>query len=635
MHEHWPLTGRQEEVGVLAELLQSRQHRGVALAGRAGVGKTRLAREAASTAATSGWSVRYIAATATGRSIPLGAFAQWADEVDRAPLALARGVIGALTEGACSDRLLVFVDDAHLLDELSAFVLQQLVLQDAAKVIATIRSGEPAPDALTVLWKDGLLQRVELQPLSRNESDELLNCALQSPPDSECSSRLWRLTQGNVLYLRQLVEQEQAAQRLVLDDGECRWVGNPTVSPSLVEVVEHQIGAVLPSVRDVVDLVAVAEPVDRAHLSTLVDSLALEEAEERELIRVSQSTDLVYVGHPMYAEVRLNQCGPLRLRRLRGLVAGVMKDAANPADLVRRGLLWLESDLPPDPEVFRSAAVAASALLDFSLAERLFVSAGDAGVGAEERAHRAYNLLMLKKGDETAEIIDSMTSDDLPSSMFLNNVILNAANLLWTMRSPQQSWQVIDDALVGATGARASQLWAFRANQLALAGQPSRVQKAMQNVDYELLDDFGTTIGLCAETLALGELGRPEQAVAKANACYDVVDSTPQSRFLGQPLAEFHVFALLIAGCTGDAVEAAESHLRLNAEQPTTARTAAEAIVGMAALAAGDLPAALRHLPVDESGDGDFILSNSFPDSICCGRRRWRDRVRSTTARRP
>ncbi len=101
--------------------------------------------------------------------------------------------------------------------------------------------------------------------------------------------------------------------------------------------------------RDVVDLVAVGEPVEWHCLSMLVDQSAIEEAEQRELIRTE--ADSVYVGHPMYAEVRMKQCGPLRLRRLRGLVASAMKDGSAPANTVRRGLLWLESDLPSDPQV--------------------------------------------------------------------------------------------------------------------------------------------------------------------------------------------------------------------------------------------------------------------------------------------
>src|ERR1700722_11744513 len=169
MTDRWPLTGRAEELRLIDEALCDGEYKGIVVAGAAGVGKTRLTREAASAAAQAGWAVRRVAGTASGRAVTLGAFARWADATDTSSLALARKVFAGLADGANGAPLLVLVDDAHLLDDLSAMILHQLVLQDVASVIATIRTGDPAPDAVTALWKDRLLRRLELQPLSRNE----------------------------------------------------------------------------------------------------------------------------------------------------------------------------------------------------------------------------------------------------------------------------------------------------------------------------------------------------------------------------------------------------------------------------------------------------------------------------------
>ena len=92
--------------------------------------------------------------------------------MESAPFVLARRVVEALTDGTQPDRLVVFVDDAHLLDDLSSLVLHQLVQSQAAAVILTIRTGEAAPAAVTALWKDGLLRRCELEPLTRSEIDD-------------------------------------------------------------------------------------------------------------------------------------------------------------------------------------------------------------------------------------------------------------------------------------------------------------------------------------------------------------------------------------------------------------------------------------------------------------------------------
>jgi DNA-binding CsgD family transcriptional regulator len=610
MRDRWSLTGRDDELRLIADALGSDGCQGIAVAGRAGVGKSRLTREAAA-AAGSDWSLRYIVATASGSTVPMGAFAHWIDEFSGAPSELVRRVTDALTRDAVPGRLLLVVDDAHLLDELSAHVVHQLVVQHAATALLTIRTGRQAPDAVRALWKDGWLLRHELQPLTRGDTLELLGSALGATPDGDCAERMWRLTRGNALYLRQLVDQEHAAGRLVTQDGRCRWLGTPELSPSLVELVEEQIGAVPERVRDVVDLVVVGEPVDWECLAVTADPLALEQAEQRGLIR--SSGDAVYVGHPIYAEIRLEQCGPLRLRRLRGVLACAMKASTGPTDAVRRGLLWLDSDLPPDPEVLGAAAEAATSLLDFTLAERFSKAIDASGSGGAPRVRRAYNLLMLQNGDEVDQIIDTIATGDVPESSFINDVILRAANLLWTRRAPEESWRVIDDALQTATGPRVAQLLAFRANQLALAGRPRDVVEVMKRVDYRALDGFGTTIALCAETLALGELGLPTAAGVKAAACYQVVGTTAESRFLEQPLVEFHSFALVVCGSIRAAVDIARSHCDRSIGQPANAQAMAEAILGVTALGAGDLAAALRHLPASDAAvEADFMLANSF-----------------------
>jgi DNA-binding CsgD family transcriptional regulator len=611
---HWPLVGRNREVDDVTALFTGPPQPGLTLAGKSGVGKSRLAREAVEAATKAGWAVRVTAATATGRSIPLSAFAQWVADAEGAPLVLARNVLRALTADTEAGRLLVFVDDAHLLDDLSALVLHQLVQARTATVILTIRSGAAAPDAVTALWKDGPLRRLDLVPLSCNEIHELLTAVFGVPPDRHCADRMWQLTGGNVLYLRHLVEQEHREDRLVVDPDAVHWLGDGDVSTSLAELVDAQIGVITDEVSDVVDLVAVAQPIEWRCLRRIAAQAAIEEAERRGLIRTS--ADLVYVGHPLYAEVRLQRCGPLRTRRLRGQAAMAMQEATGSANAVRRGLLWLDSDLPPDAEVLSTAATAASSLLDFATAERLLTAIDDtegAAADPQSRLHLAYNLLMMRRGEHTSAVIDDIGTDGVSPSLFLNDVVLRAANLLWTMRDPDESWRVIDEALESAHGARRHQLLAFRANQLALAARPGDVAEVMAQVDYATLDAFGAAIGLCAESLAFAELGKPEQAVAKALDCYGAVEQSGQGTFLGQPLVEFHAFGLVASGRVHEGLEVARGHLRAQRDQPDSARTLASAIVGMAALWAGDLDAALSHLPDHVDGDrADFSVAFSF-----------------------
>lgn len=603
MVDLWPLTGRTEELRVISEALADDAQSGMVIAGPAGVGKTRLARAVADAAIQAGWTVRRVAGTATGRAVTLGAFARWADTTDASPLALAQKVIAGLAAEADGTKLLVLVDDAHVLDDMSALIVHQLALQDTASVVATVRTGEPTPDAITALWKDSLLRRMDLQALARNESDDLLQTVLGGPVSADCAKRMWALSHGNVLFLHHLVEHERETGRLSHADGEWRWAGTPSVSPSLIEVVERQIGTVPDEVRDVVDLVAIAEPVDRAILATLAEPQAIEGAEHRGLI--AATANAVFVGHPLYGEIRLNQCGPLRLRGLRGRVASSMAERDS-VDRLRLGLLWLESDLTPDVDILSRAANIAASRLDLPLAERLARGAYGAQPSPATTLQLAYILYLQEKGQEAETLLDALDSRELAAPGFIDGVNLRAVNLLLPLRSPDRSRRVIDEAIRLGDADRNHALYVLRAVGQAMAAAPADTVETMSAVDYAKLDGHGRILGYAAEAIALGDLGRIEDVGERAAAGYRELVESPQESFHGSGLAEFNAYALLAAGYVDDADAVAQHWCQQYADVPGISRSMAIAALGMTALGRGDLAAARRHLAEARASFGGY-----------------------------
>src|ERR1700730_9024420 len=161
---------------------------------------------------------------------------------------------------------------------MSALVVQQLALSNRARIVLTVRSGEPAPDAITSLWKDRLCQRVEVLPLSLDETSVLLEAVLDGQLDSVSGRRLWALTHGNVLYLRQLVEDERSTGRLKHHAGVWIWDGAPVISAGLSELVAARMGRLSSGVGQVVDALALCEPLAEV-LGRVADGDAVEVAE--------------------------------------------------------------------------------------------------------------------------------------------------------------------------------------------------------------------------------------------------------------------------------------------------------------------------------------------------------------------
>ena len=163
----WPLRGRDDELESIEAILRRPAPEGLVLSGGPGVGKSRLLNAAADKARASGHEVATIAATHAAASVPFGAMAHLlpADTPAAPGLDPFRRIADLLLAGRGDSTPVLAVDDAHALDDASAALVHQLGLHRAVVVVATVRTGEPAPDAVVALWKDGPAQRLEVRPL--------------------------------------------------------------------------------------------------------------------------------------------------------------------------------------------------------------------------------------------------------------------------------------------------------------------------------------------------------------------------------------------------------------------------------------------------------------------------------------
>ncbi|MEJ3654600.1 LuxR C-terminal-related transcriptional regulator [Actinomycetes bacterium KLBMP 9759] len=321
----WPFVGRDGELRAISAMLGRRT--GAVLAAPAGAGRSRLVAEALGGRR----GVVRIAATASAGAVPLGAFRPLFPRMS-GPVNEQLGRMADALTGR--DALTLCVDDAHLLDEASAALLHQVTLRcagrgRAATVAVTLLSGAPAPDAVTALWKDGLLDRVDLAPLGAAAVRDLLETVLAEQLERTAAHRLHDLTRGNMVLLRRLVHEEVAAGRLRPAAGVWQWFGGPTVSPLLAELVDAYVGTAPSGVRSVAELVAVDGVLDLSALGRLAGHRAVEDAECCGIVEFDEDDGAVRLTLPLYGELLRARAGRARALRRQAAVSPV---AALPDD---------------------------------------------------------------------------------------------------------------------------------------------------------------------------------------------------------------------------------------------------------------------------------------------------------------
>lgn len=598
----WPLTGRADELAfILAALRPGGDHCGVVIAGGAGVGKTRLAAEVCDTARRDGWIVHSMVGTPAAQSIPLGIFAQWAGGTGGQPLPLIAAVMEAVTAAPQGEPVLIAVDNAELLDDQSAFVIHQLVRRRAVHVIMTVRSGQTTAETVKPLWKDGLLLRLDLQPLSRPQCDALLQLALGGEVGETTAQRMWELSGGNVLFLHQLVLQELQSGRLRNAGPGWRWSGEMKASPTLVDLIDSYVGAAPDEILDVLDLVAVAEPLELALVSELVEPAEVEAAEQAGFIAVdvNGSAAVLQFSHPLYGEVRRSRMGPLRAARLRGVVAGALRSRSGKpvqVDRLRLALLWLESDLPGDIGILHGGAAEAFLRLDLGLTNRLCEGALAAGAGPDVRLLYALSLYSMGCGLEAETTLDAIPAEALHDFFRVTVAMIKAANRQFLLGRPNESWTVLEEALHSVPAELAGQLMPLRVAQLAMAARPAEAASMAVSLDRSILTALPAAVLACGEVIALGDLGQPDEATAAVRACSQVAANAPEAAYQMVALNLLHADALILSGQIQQA-QSLGDHLHAQwGDVPQDPSAVAVAVKGIAALARGDVALAQQQL---------------------------------------
>ncbi|WP_440102586.1 LuxR C-terminal-related transcriptional regulator [Streptosporangium sp. H16] len=306
----WSLVGRDAEVKAFKAVLQDTHCKGFLIFGEPGVGMTRLAEECLAVAELQGYAVGRAAATGAAAQIPLGAIAHLLpDGVDLSdPVAGFAAAVRLMARAYnATARLVLLIDDLHLLDSASTLLLRQLMETGAVFLVGTVRSDASFLESVVTLGRGDAVHHVDLAPLGWREVNELLRHALAGHVHRETVGRLHAASGGNPLYLGELVRGALAEGRLT-NDGEI-WQLAATeplpVTRRLTDLIRHRLATVAPCGRRLLDVLALCGPVSVADLEREPGAEVLDELERAGLVTVVGEGRRTYarLAHPLYAEV--------------------------------------------------------------------------------------------------------------------------------------------------------------------------------------------------------------------------------------------------------------------------------------------------------------------------------------------
>ena len=546
MGYRWPWSTRSAETARIRTELLTPSGDLLLLRGPAGCGKTRLAREAV---AGLPLPVHWISGTASSPQVPLSAFAAWIDYEVTDPL---RRISDLVARFSAHPRQILVIDDIDRVDEQSMLVVHRLRSRPSVTILAVLRDGAPPTTSVTDLLREGTIPVMTVPPLTVEETEEFLRGGLRGRVSAPLAARLWTLTHGNPLYLIALCEANIEQGAIVRRGG--FWVidSELRVPDSLSTTVEAQLSGASDSVLEVVDSVALAEPLAMSVLERLCSLEDVEAAESAGYIVVDDTEPFggdphVRIGHPLYAEVRLARASVARLRRLRARLAERIT-ADNTTDStasIRRALLAVDADIDPATRdsLILDGASAALHQLNLKLARELSAKALDGPIAIPATIQHGYSLSVSGWGDAAeatlaplADIDDAETRDTV--------AFLRAANRFWVFDDAAGARSMVDDDGVGE---QPKTMIDFLCD--AVSGNPGRALEL--DSSFPAMDSlpplFGMFVGW-GRIAALGSLGRVRDMNDTAKASYQIADTFRAAAYHRAEVGYMHAYFCALTG---------------------------------------------------------------------------------------
>ncbi|WP_305886002.1 LuxR C-terminal-related transcriptional regulator [Streptomyces sp. C10-9-1] len=362
----------------LQSLLHTDIHRGLALAGAAGSGRTRLLREAAALASARSMRPLTVAPDDTATPQPLHALAvaMGAARLD-VPERPAQAAAILARE---NDRrpLLLCVDEAQRLDYASLAVVRHLLQNSSCRAVLALPEGPghtDAPGPLAALWHDGLVDRIPLTPLSHGHMTAICNGLLPQPVHYGAAARLAFLADGNLVHLKELVADAAESGALTLRDGLHHLREHDAPAPRVLHLLRPRLHRLPRASRTALEYLCLSGPLPLTAALRLAQEAAWEELERRRLIhtRHTHPTGHTLAPDPLTTHAITPHMPALRRRRLLSTLLALLDGtpATHDALHLQRTTWHAELGTPLGEDELLHAATTAWWSLDWATALRL------------------------------------------------------------------------------------------------------------------------------------------------------------------------------------------------------------------------------------------------------------------------
>lgn len=369
----WPIIDRPALRHSIEEALTERPARAVMVTGPAGAGKTTLAGQVAARRRQSqGDQLFTVAALAELSDVPLAAFAPVVQLLGVSRADGVRSVVrGLMTElGSHASSAVLVVDDAPLLDPASAAVVYQVVRAFGLPTVLTARSGVPLGGPIERLRHENLVREVEVSGLELPAVEEVVRTYLGAPPRPDDVQRLRTVSDGNPLYLRELMNQAERSGRIhrspsgiTIDSVGLRGDISTSISDRISQLEEADL-----EVLQVIALGAGA-PIDV--LCPLArDRVRAERLIDADIVR-EMSQDGLRPAHPLYRDAAVKLIGPDDQQRMYSTVADRLEETGDPTLRFAAVRLRIDSGGPSTTEDLQWAASYAYGLGEHAVAVEL------------------------------------------------------------------------------------------------------------------------------------------------------------------------------------------------------------------------------------------------------------------------